>query len=213
MTSPRCKPHVIAVTGGIGSGKSVVSRIVAAMGYPVYDCDSRAKMLMDNDRSMKTAIADCIDRGCITADGAIDRKALAAIVFNDKEKLAALNSIVHGAVAADIRSWIDRNPVANKFFIETAILYQSGLDAMVDEVWEVKAPADVRISRVMKRNGLARHEVEARINSQDSYIPAKPHHNIIGMVNDGVTPLLPQIERQLASDNWWLIFARRRQNL
>ena len=89
--------YIIAINGGIGSGKSVVSRIVTVMGYPVYDCDAQARQLMDSSDEIKAAISAGIHHACIK-DGQIDRAMLASIVFEDKEKLAILNSIVHGAV-------------------------------------------------------------------------------------------------------------------
>lgn len=189
------RPYLIAITGGIGSGKSVVSRIVAAMGHPVYDCDSRAKWLMDSSEEIKASIADSIDRACIK-EGAIDRPALAAIVFESEEKLNRLNAIVHGAVRNHLAEWIDCEAEAGNdiCFVETAILYQSGLDAMADEVWMVDAPLDLRISRVMNRNGLTREAVLARISSQDSFIPSAPHSNIKIIINDGDSPILPRVE-------------------
>jgi len=192
------RPYVIAITGGIGSGKSVVSRIVTAMGHPVYDCDSRAKWLMDSSEEIKASIAGSIDSTCIK-EGAIDRPALAAIVFESEEKLNRLNTIVHGAVRKHLAEWIDGEADAGNdiCFVETAILYQSGLDAMADEVWMVDAPLDLRISRVMNRNGLTREAVLARISSQDSFIPSVPHSNIKIIINDGDTPLLPRVEELL----------------
>ena len=103
------RPYIIAINGGIGSGKSVVSRIVTAMGYPVYDCDARARQLMDSSDEIKAAISADIHRACIK-DGLIDRAMLASIVFEDKEKLAILNSIVHGAVREHFASWAENQP-------------------------------------------------------------------------------------------------------
>ena len=187
------RPYIIAINGGIGSGKSVVSRIVTAMGYPVYDCDARARQLMDSSDEIKAAISADIHRACIK-DGLIDRAMLASIVFEDKEKLAILNSIVHGAVREHFASWAENQP-GTVCFVETAILYQSGMDTMVDEVWTVDAPLDLRIERVMKRNGLTREAVMSRITTQDSYTPATPHPLVRLIINDGGTPLLPRIEQ------------------
>ncbi|MDE6436166.1 MAG: dephospho-CoA kinase, partial [Muribaculaceae bacterium] len=92
---------LIAITGGIGSGKSVVSRVLRAMGYPVYDCDSQAKAIMDADAEIHRRLCSEIDAAVVT-DGVIDRKRLAEIVFNDKAKLAVLNAIVHSAVKAHL---------------------------------------------------------------------------------------------------------------
>lgn len=190
--------RLIAITGGIGSGKSVVSRILDAMGYPVYDCDSRAREIMDNNDDIKQAIADNIAPACIK-DGEIDRKELSATVFSSPEKLEILNGIVHGAVRDHLALWHSSEHQADPIcFVETAILYQSGLDAMVDEVWHVDAPREVRVERVMKRNGLSRDEVLARIESQDSFIPTSVHPETKLIDNDGDTAILPQIERLIS---------------
>ena len=115
-------------------------------------------------------------------------------MFEDKEKLAILNSIVHGAVREHFASWAENQP-GTVCFVETAILYQSGMDTMVDEVWTVDAPLDLRIERVMKRNGLTREAVMSRITTQDSYTPATPHPLVRLIINDADTPLLPRIEQ------------------
>lgn len=186
-------PYIIAINGGIGSGKSVVSRIVTAMGYPVYDCDSRARQLMDSSDKIKAAISADIHSTCVK-DGSIDRTMLASIVFENEEKLAILNSIVHGAVREHFASWAENQPVP-VCFVETAILYQSSMDTMVDEVWTVDAPLELRIERVMKRNGLTRQAVMSRIATQDSFIPTRPHPLVHLIINDADTPLLPRIEQ------------------
>lgn len=185
--------YIIAINGGIGSGKSVVSRIVTVMGYPVYDCDAQARQLMDSSDEIKAAISAGIHHACIK-DGQIDRAMLASIVFEDKEKLAILNSIVHGAVREHFASWAE-DQAGTVCFVETAILYQSGMDTMVDEVWTVDAPLDLRIERVMKRNGLTHQAVMSRITTQTSFTPAIPHPLVRLIINDADTPLLPRIEQ------------------
>ena len=190
--------RLIAITGGIGSGKSIVSRIVRAMGYPVYDCDERARALMDCSDDIKDAIAEQIDPSCITERRTIDRAALASAVFSSAEKLAILNGIVHGAVKEHLSAWsIHPEREAATCFVETAILYQSGIDMMVNEVWQVDAPRDLRIERVMKRNGMSHSQVTSRIDSQDSYIPATLHPCTHLIINDGDTAVLPQVESLL----------------
>ncbi|MCM1522518.1 MAG: dephospho-CoA kinase [Muribaculaceae bacterium] len=190
---------VIAVCGGIGSGKSVVCEVLRVMGHPVYDCDSEARAIMDSDISIKLEIFERIDSSCII-DGDIDRPRLSEIVFSDPEKLNTLNSIVHSAVKRHLSSWIDSQK-SSLIFVETAILYQSGLDRMVDEVWEVTAPVSVRVSRVMRRNSLSEHQVLARIESQDTFEPESLHPEVHVIVNDGVCSLLLQIENLLANEN------------
>lgn len=191
------RPTVIAIEGGIGCGKSTVCAIVAAMGYPVYDCDTQAKVLMDRDESISQAIAEKIGRQCVNHDGSINRPALSDTVFSSPDKLETLNAIVHGAVRTHLASWIGSSH-DKVIFVETAILYQSGLDRMVDEVWHVDAPAKVRLQRVMKRNGLTARQVKARMDAQDAYRPERIHPAVHTIVNDGLTPVLPRVEQLLA---------------
>jgi len=188
--------HLVAITGGIGSGKSVVSRILRTLGYPVYDCDSRAKALMDADETIKQRIADEIDRLSVSG-GAIDRRRLAAIVFGDKDKLARLDSIVHSAVKADIAAWI-RNCPGDLVFVETAILYESGLNLMADAEWRVESPYELRVERTMRRSSLSRDEVEARMAAQHIEAPKGVEPLPLTIIrNDEVHALLPQIEALL----------------
>lgn len=181
--------RLTAITGGIGSGKSVVSRILEAKGWPVYDCDARAKAIMDSDAAIHRRLTAEIHPLAVV-DGVIDRRLIASVVFADPEALGRLNAIVHRAVTADLLAWAAERPVA---FVETAILYESGLRAHVTDVWEVTAPAELRIERVMARSGLERSEVERRMAAQAA--PSLPDHRVI--VNDGRSPLLPQVERLL----------------
>lgn len=188
------KYDIVAITGGIGAGKSVVSTILRHMGHDVYDCDSEAKSIMDNSDTIKQRIAIEISPETII-NNHIDRRKLAHIVFNSQEKLTALNRIVHTAVIDDILVRASKK-TRFPFFIETAILYQSGLDKIVREVWDVSVPEEIRITRVMERNNITRQEVVNRINSQ-KIIPTTPHPNVKVIVNDNVHPILPQILKLL----------------
>lgn len=190
--------RLIAIAGGIGSGKSVVSRILRAMGKKVYDCDTEARRLMDSDENIKCRIEECIAPEVILADRSIDRRHLAAIVFADKKMLDTLNGIVHSAVRDDISRWKAANEKYGTLWVESAIIYESGIDAMVDEVWDVTAPVELRIKRVMSRNSMSREEVIRRIDAQ-SAVSHQPHPRIRTLVNDEVTPLLPQIQQLMAS--------------
>lgn len=190
--------RLIAIAGGIGSGKSVVSRILRAMGKKVYDCDTEARRLMDSDENIKCRIEECIAPEVILADRSIDRRRLAAIVFADKKMLDTLNGIVHSAVRDDISRWKAANEKYGTLWVESAIIYESGIDAMVDEVWDVTAPVELRIKRVMSRNSMSREEVMRRIDAQ-SAVNYEPHPRIRTLVNDEVTPLLPQIQQLIAS--------------
>lgn len=189
--------YLIAITGGIGSGKSVVSKMLTSMGYPVYDCDSHAKALMDKSEEIKLRLCNEVLSDCVI-EGKIDRKRLAEKVFKDKEALNRLNQIVHSSVRIDLMTWSRLNQSEIQF-VETAILYQSGVDEMVDQVWDVDAPLDLRIERVMKRNSMSREDVIDRITSQEEFVPEKLHHAIVRLINDGTQPMLPQVEAQLCN--------------
>lgn len=181
--------ELIAITGGIGCGKSIVSLILKEMGYEVYDCDWKAKYLMDNSPTIKDCLKSTFGNDIII-DGTINRVKLANIVFNNKEKLVKLNNIVHSSVKEDLISWKLENSHNKLLFVETAILYQSGLDSIVDEVWEVNAPLEIRIERVMKRNNISRQDVLSRIESQKYEILAQADYII---TNDDKVAILPQL--------------------
>ena len=189
------KANVIAITGGIGSGKTLISKILLSLGYYIYNCDVMAKTIMDNNNSIKIALVKDIDKSVINSDNSINRKRLAEIVFNDPLKLEQLNKIVHKFVKDDIKNWIVANKLNNNkkpIFIETAILYQSGIDKLVDEVWEVVASEETRINRVIKRNGISRNEIKSRISSQQ-FEPSQKHYNTKIINNDLNYPVLAQI--------------------
>ena len=188
--------RLIAITGGIGSGKSVVSRVVRVMGYEVYDCDSRAKSLMTQDSMVRQQLMEAFGKEVYLADGSLNRAHLSA-AFTDPSALARLNAIVHPATATDLINWADEQAEAGAeiAFVETALLRTSGLDRVVDDVWHVTAPDQVRIDRVIARSGLTATQVKERMMAQrDEEAPADGEHIII---NDNVTALLPQILKEL----------------
>ena len=186
---------VIALTGGIGSGKSVVSSILRIMGYVVYDCDSQAKKVMDSSEKIKRGLLDAFGYDCVDKDGLINRKYLGKVVFDNPKALSTLNGIVHPEVRKDLQEWtrIKKEERNSYVFVETAILKESNLKDMIDLEWNVYAPIGLRIQRVMKRNNLSEVDVRARIKSQSS----TDDMTEFSIINDGVTAILPQIERNL----------------
>ena len=157
---------LVAISGGIGSGKSVVSHLLTLLGYSVYDCDSRAKLLMNRSEDVKQELREAFGDDVITPQETVNRDVLSKIIFGNAEALKKVNSIVHPRVVAEIIS------LAGKcndeyFFFETALPQESGLDKLADAVWLVTAPVEKRIERVIKRSGLTREQVMARIASQD----------------------------------------------
>ena len=157
---------LVAISGGIGSGKSVVSHLLTLLGYSIYDCDSRAKLLMNRSEDVKRELREAFGDDVITPQETVNRDVLSKIIFGNAEALKTVNSIVHPRVVAEIMS------LAGKcndeyFFFETALPQESGLDKLADAVWLVTAPLETRIERVIKRSGLTREQVMARIASQD----------------------------------------------
>lgn len=186
---------LVGITGGIGAGKSVVSRILTTMGYWVYDTDSRAKVIMDTSETIKAELVHRFGSN-VVRDGRIDRSALGEIVFNDNDKLDALNRMVHHAVISDVCRC--HESVQGLMFVESAILFSSGLYRHVDAVWQVIAPRQLRIERAMRRSSLTAALVEARIAAQQEEQPRASRSEVFSITNDGRTPLLPQILHGLA---------------
>lgn len=185
--------RTIAIAGGIGSGKSMVSAVLRMMDYPVYDCDSRAKKLMASDGMLRRRLIENFGEA-VFEEGVLNRSYLSRLVFGDVEKLARLNAIVHPCVKSDFEDWRCCQS-ANVVFVETAILSESGMDKMVDSVWQVVAPEKLRVERVMKRNNLSREAVEMRMRNQTLELEEKLPLAMV--LNDGQHSILQQIEALL----------------
>ena len=156
----------IAICGGIGSGKSTVCRMFAERGAAIYDSDSRAKALMAESAELRAALVAEFGEECYEG-GVLNRPYLAAKVFGSEEQLAKLNSIVHPAVKADFLRWAEEQE-GDYCILETAILFESGFDAVVDCSVAVLAPMPLRVQRAMERDGATKEQVEARIKAQMS---------------------------------------------
>ena len=180
-------PKLIAVCGGIGAGKSTVTRLLRIMGYPVYDCDSQAKRLMEESEPVKQQLIDLFGPTAYIGNH-LNRQLIASQVFNDKSLLNKLNSIVHPAVKSDIIHWAHNNQGDELLFVETAILKESNLEQLFDNIIYVTAPIDIRIRRVMKRSNLTHSQVMERINNQDSTIP----QNAAIIINDDTNSIIAQ---------------------
>lgn len=156
----------VAVCGGIGSGKSTVCRMFAERGVALYDSDSRAKALMNESDSLRLELIAEFGEECYEG-GLLNRPLLAEKVFGSDEKLARLNAIVHPAVKEDFLRWADEQE-GEYCILESAILFESGFDKLVDKIVAVLAPVSLRIERAMQRDGATREQIEARIKAQMS---------------------------------------------
>lgn len=144
----------IGITGGIGSGKSTMARLFAALGVPVYDSDSRAKWIMANDLLLREQLLGAFGPETYTATGQLNRTHVAQRVFQDAAQVALLNSLVHPRVGADFEAWVAAQAAAGQAYTvkEAALLYESGAYRQLDRIITVYAPPAVRHARVLRRD-------------------------------------------------------------
>ena len=180
----------IGLTGGIGGGKSTVAHIFKVLGIPVFDADSAAKNIMNEDEELKAKIISTFGDAAYV-NNELDRKYIAGIVFNDKFKLEQLNAIVHPATIAAAERWMlqQHAPYVIK---EAALLFESGSAAGLDHIIGVFAPQALRIQRVMERDGVSRKEVIKRMDRQIDEEIKKRLCDFV-LVNDEQQLLIPQV--------------------
>jgi dephospho-CoA kinase len=179
----------IGITGGIGSGKSTVAKIFEVLGIPVYYADDAARRIMNEDEQLKQDIIHHFGAESYIHN-TLNRAYISQQVFNDKEKLALLNSIVHPATIRDGEEWMQRQqtPYALK---EAALIFESGLNNHLDYVIGVTAPEELRIERTIERDMITREEVLSRIKNQ---MDEKKKMDLCNFIihNDEVQAILPQ---------------------
>jgi dephospho-CoA kinase len=180
----------IGLTGGIGSGKSTVALVFQELGIPVYNADTAAKRLMQEDAALRAAIQQHFGTS-VYEHGILNRKVLAAAVFGKKEQLELLNSLVHPATIADAQRWFAQQ-TAPYVVKEAALLFESGSVEGLDYVIGVTAPASLRIRRVMQRDSVAATEVHQRMRNQvEDSIKMRLCDFVV--INNDRQLLLPQI--------------------
>lgn len=184
-------PYIIGVTGGIGSGKSVVSRLLCLMDVPVYDCDSEAKRLMCESEVIRKALIGAVGDGVYDVSGRLDRAYLASYMFGDPERVALVNSIVHPVVRADFREWA-QHAGKTVVAVESAILFEAGMEDDVDVVWLVHAPEDVRLQRAIRRDESNEKAVRSRMQSQLGAQEYMQRADVV-LQNDGCRSLIRQV--------------------
>ena len=193
---------VLLVTGGIGAGKSAVSRMLIERGVPVYFSDDMAKSLYDRDASLRDSLRRLFGER-VFRDGDVDRRALAELIFADEEKRRALEALVHPAVFRDFEAWKAERPDCALVAFESAILLDRGLpEGFADYVIYVDAPEELRLRRAMERDGSAAESVRRRMQSQK----AGPEHPVVDFVLDNsgdfkaLEAALDGVLRQIASE-------------
>ena len=179
------------ITGGIGSGKSTIAEALAQRGYTVYDCDKEAKRIIAEDAQVRKAIIGLLGEESF-ADGQYNTAFVAQRVFENKALLKQLNAIVHPAVKKDIT---DKQPD----FVESAILYEAGMDELCDRIIVVDAPEEIRIARTIARDYQSEatpdniNKVRARIQAQQA------HRGDLILYNDGKTSISDLVEMVIRS--------------
>jgi dephospho-CoA kinase len=181
----------LGLTGGIGSGKTLVCQIIEKLSVPVYYADRAARELMNSDAELKESIRNMFGDQAYSKEG-LDRQYVASSVFGDHEKLSRLNSLVHPAVRKDFIRWTEQHRESPYVVEEAAILFESGASVEMDQTVLVYAPEELRISRVMKRDGRSREDVLKRMEHQLSEEEKMKKADHI-LTNDGVQMLLPQV--------------------
>lgn len=180
----------IGITGGIGSGKSVVASLLALYGVPVYIADEESKRLTNTSPVIREGLIALLGREIYTDQG-LDKKSLASRIFSDPELLKRVNSIIHPEVDRHFSAWVERQTTP-LCAIESAILYESGFYKVVDASLMVYAPKELRIERALSRDTVSRKEIEHRINNQMPDEEKKERSDYI-IYNDGKRALIPQV--------------------
>ena len=159
----------LAITGGIGSGKSYVARqMTELLGIPVYDSDANAKRLNEESAVIRSGLTEMVGVDVYDAQGRLDRQRLAAFLFAGEENARRVNALIHPVVKDDFLRWTTEQ-TAPVVAIETALLAESGIDKIVDKIIRVDAPVETRISRAMQRDGVTREKVLERMARQQEY--------------------------------------------
>lgn len=184
----------IGITGGIGSGKSYVSRLLTEhYGIPVYNTDSEAKRLMLSDEGIRRRLTALLGKEVYKSDGTLNKPLLVNYLFADSCHAGQINAIVHPQVKADFLKWADLQTGCEIVALESAILFESGFDNIVDKVVMVYAPVELRIRRVMLRDSTTEEKIRQRIVAQMDD-KAKQERSDFIIFNDGSRPLNLQLD-------------------
>ncbi|GAB4284676.1 MAG: dephospho-CoA kinase [Marinilabiliales bacterium] len=182
----------IGITGNIGSGKTVVSKVFKVLGVPVYNADIESKKILSNNQTLLLELVKVFGDKILDENKKVDKIKFAEIIFNDKNKLKLANKIIHPFVISDFKQWVIKHKYYNLAILESAILYESKNDKQVDKIIVVTAPLELKISRIMKRDNFDKDEINSRMQNQlnEEELVKRADYTII---NDEKTPVIPQI--------------------
>ncbi|MDR0412699.1 MAG: dephospho-CoA kinase [Dysgonamonadaceae bacterium] len=182
---------IIGITGGIGSGKSVVSKLFEARGVPVYIADLEAGKLNNSSPEIRRKLTGRFGPE-LYAGGILNTRMLASLIFNHPGHLAFVNSVIHPEVYKDFLNWTKNHSEKEYAGIESAILFESGFNRWVDVTVAVVAPVETRIRRVQRRDRVEREAVLSRINNQMTDEARTTDYTLL---NDDRKALIPQVEK------------------
>lgn len=190
----------LGITGGIGSGKSIVSQLFRVMGIPVYDSDKESKRLTITDEGIRTQLTELVGKDVYADDGSLNKSVLASWLFSCEEHTLKVNNIIHPVVKKDFLSWVKKQENAGykACGIESAILIEAGFQDVVEKVVMVTAPLETRIERTMQRDHASRESVINRIARQMNEEEKKEKADYV-ISNEENTPLIPQVCQVIAS--------------
>ena len=190
------KPHLIGITGGIGSGKSTVSQIISHLGYKVYNSDVRAYEIINDNKLVKEKLIKSFGLD-IYENSSLNKEYVSKLIFNNESAKIKINSIVHPEVIEDFKNWVKVNNKEKILFKESALLFESGSYQELDKVIYVYCDKKIRIERIIKRD---RHrsinQIENIIKTQIGSEKAKKLTDYI-LVNDQRRLLLPRLVKLL----------------
>lgn len=183
----------IAITGGIGSGKSYVSNLLEERGIPIYNADNESKRLTVSDEEIRKGLVALVGEQVYFDDGTLNKSLLAAYLFASSEHVTQVNAIIHPRVKADFRRWLEEHEDYEIVGLESAILYESGFDDVVDAVVAVYAPESLRLERAMKRDGATEAQIRARMSAQMNEEEKRNKADYV-VLNDGSACLQKQLD-------------------
>jgi len=186
---------IMGLTGGIGSGKSTISRLLNIMGIPVYVADTESKRLTESSPVIREKLIERFGPD-LYVDGILNKTLLASLIFENEADRNYVDSIIHPVVGRDFEQWKVQQVPSPVVVIEAAILFESGFDDSVDISVTVAAPEDLRIHRVELREGWSRESIVSRIQSQLSEAE-RIHRSDYVIYNDDKQALIPQVEKLL----------------
>ena len=181
----------VGVTGGIGSGKSLVCKIFRCLNVPVFSADDEAIILLETDKEIRLALTGFFNKE-LYLSGKLNKQMLAGLIFSNRKNMEIVNNAIHPAVLKRFTEWCSCQTKSVYVIMEAAIIFETGANRFLNKVINISAPEAIRIERVCKRDGVSKEKVIERINNQLTENERQKKADI-NLVNDGKKMLLPRV--------------------